>query len=321
MNILLTGGAGFIGSNLIKHVLANHPRATITILDRLDHSGTLDRLSSFRGRVRTIYHDLRSELNEHVLKRIGHVDIILHLAAMSHVDRSISDPLNCVMENVVGTCNILEAARRLGCKRFLYFSTDEVFGPAPVGHAYKEWERYNSGNPYSASKAGGEELALAYHNTFRIPVVITHTMNVFGPMQSPEKFIPNTISKILNGEEVLIHADKTCTIPGSRFYIHASDVARAILFVLDMGKTGEKYNIVGKEEVDNLRLASMIAEILGEPLKYRLVDFHSSRPGHDLRYALDGTKLAEMGWVPSLDVRKALEQTIDWYVDNPIWLN
>lgn len=256
-----------------------------------------------------------------MLKRIGHVDIILHLAAMSHVDRSISDPLNCVMENVVGTCNILEAARRLGCKRFLYFSTDEVFGPAPVGHAYKEWERYNSGNPYSASKAGGEELALAYHNTFRIPVVITHTMNVFGPMQSPEKFIPNTISKILNGEEVLIHADKTCTIPGSRFYIHASDVARAILFVLDMGKTGEKYNIVGKEEVDNLRLASMIAEILGEPLKYRLVDFHSSRPGHDLRYALDGTKLAEMGWVPSLDVRKALEQTIDWYVDNPIWLN
>jgi len=270
-------------------------------------------------------------LNPLVRSEIGNVDYILHLAAGSHVDRSILYPMEFVLDNVVATCNILEFARlqKDNLERFIYFGTDEVFGPAPNGIKYKENDRYNSTNPYSATKAGGEELAVAYENTYGLPIYITHTMNVFGERQHPEKYIPMCIRKIRDGESVTIHSDSTRTIPGSRHYIHAEDVASAILFLLNYEGKFEptwgnakcpKFNIVGAEELNNLELAKIIAESQGKELKYELVDFHSSRPGHDLRYALDGDKMKQLGWVPSKSVRDRIAEVTNWTLQNERWI-
>jgi dTDP-glucose 4,6-dehydratase len=248
-------------------------------------------------------------------------NVIVH---NTHVDNSIDDPEPFVMSNVVGTMHMLEYAKKLDDLRgFNYFSTDEVFGPAPKDINYHEWDRYNSTNPYAATKAGGEELVLAYANTYRIPVFITHGMNCFGERQHPEKFIPKVIRKVLNGDVVTIHSDATKTIPGSRFYIHCRNVAHALHFLLDKFQFREKYNIVGEKEVTNLELALLIAEILEKPLNYELVDFHSSRPGHDLRYALDGSRMEKMGWHLPVDFEKSLERTVKWYFKfkaNKKWL-
>ena len=225
------------------------------------------------------------------------------------------------MDNVVGTCNILNYARNLDClDNLVYFSTDEVFGPAGEDVAHHEWHNYNSGNPYSASKAGGEELCLAFYNTYKLPIMISHCMNIFGERQHPEKFIPLCISNICQGKKVIIHSNKTLTKAGSRFYIHAKNVCSAVCFILDNGSHGDKYNIVGEKELDNLELAQTIADILGKKLNYELVDFHSSRPGHDLRYALDGTKLKKMGWNIPSSLEQSLRNTIKWTLDNNIWL-
>lgn len=252
---------------------------------------------------------------------IGQVDYILHIGAETHVDNSIEDPEPFVRSNVLGTMHLLNFARKQpNLKWFVYFSTDEVFGPAPEGVKYKEWDRYNSGNPYAASKAGGEELALAYANTYKLPLFITHTMNCYGERQHPEKFIPKVIKSVLKGETVTIHADQTKTKAGSRFYIHCRNVADALLFLLDHAEQREKYNIVGEKEIDNLELAKFIAKVVGKPLKYELTDFHSQRPGHDLRYALDGDKLKSMGWEPPKTIEDSLKKTIEWTLEREDWL-
>ena len=335
--VLITGGAGFIAHHLIGHILETTDWEIIT-LDRLDYSGNLNRLHDLmisfmpetKRRVKIVHHDLKAELNPLVRSEIGDVDYILHLAAGSHVDRSIDYPMEFVMDNVVGTCNILEFARlQPNLERFVYFSTDEIFGPAPNGIKYKEDDRYNSTNPYSATKAGGEELAVAYQNTYNLPVYITHTMNVFGERQHPEKFIPMTIKNVRDGGMVTIHSDSTRTIPGSRHYIHAEDVASAVLFLLNYEGTFEptwggakcpKFNIVGSEELNNLQLAQIIAEAQDKELKYELVDFHSARPGHDLRYALDGEKMKSIGWTPAKSVRERIADVTKWTLANRRWI-
>ena len=336
--ILITGGGGFIAHHLINQVLIRTDWEVVT-LDRLDYSGNLNRLHDLlldrtpaeRKRVRTIYHDLKAEINPMLEADIGPVDIVAHLAAGSHVDRSIERPMEFVMDNVVGTCNILDYARKQdNLERFLYFSTDEVFGPAPDGVKYDEYDRYNSTNPYSASKAGGEELAVAYQNTYNMPIYITHTMNVFGQRQHPEKFIPLCIRKARDGEVVTIHSDASKTIPGSRHYIHAEDVADATLFLLEHNNTLDmsnntgikcpKFNICGATELNNLELALMISDAQGKELKYEFMDFHSSRPGHDLRYALSGERMANMGWVPQ-PVERRIEEVVRWTLDNTRWLD
>lgn len=325
--ILLTGGAGFIGHHVLADLL-RHTDAEVVCLDRLDDSGTLNRIAAVLHdvgivtgrRVRVVFHDLKAALNASVRQAIGPIDTIYHLAAGSHVDRSIADPMPFIYDNVVGTGHLLEYARSLDTlDRLVYFSTDEVFGPAPVGVAYREWDRYRSGNPYAATKAGAEELCLAWANTYGLPVLVTHCMNVFGERQAPEKFIPLVIRQVLAGQTVTIHADPTRTRPGSRFYIHARNVAAAVRFVLAHGTPGEKYNIVGEREVDNLRLASVIAEVIGQPLHFELVDFHGSRPGHDLRYALDGSRLAAMGWRLPVTFEDSLAKTVRWTVAHPEW--
>ena len=336
--ILITGGAGFIAHHVIDKILSTTDWEIIT-LDRLDFSGNLNRLKevvssypeSEQKRVKVVHHDLKAELNPEIISTIGEVDFISHLAAGSHVDRSISYPLEFVMDNVVGTAHILDYARKLdNLERFAYFSTDEIFGPAPKGVNYKENDRYNSTNPYSATKAGAEELVVAFENTYGLPSLITHTMNVFGERQNPEKYIPMVIKKVRDNDKVMVHSNSEKTIAGSRHYIHAEDVADALLFLykydistIKPDKTGakcQKFNIVGKDEIDNLELAKFIAKTQDKDLNYEMVDFHSQRPGHDLRYALDGSKMEKMGWVPK-SAYDQLETTINWTLENDRWLS
>jgi dTDP-glucose 4,6-dehydratase len=321
MNILLTGGAGFIGSHVLFDLTSQGHH--VVLLDKLDHSGTLERIKHLHPppSYRYVYHDLKAPLNALVRERIGRVDMILHLAAMSHVDRSIQDPVGTVHENVLGTVNLLEFARsQPTLQHFIYFSTDEVFGPADEGApGFKEWDRYNSANPYAASKAAAEEFVLAYANTYGIPVSITHTMNVYGPLQAGEKYIPSTIRKLLAGEQITVHADRTCTNAGKRTYIHVSDVCAALGIVMRLPPQDDKYNIVGEREVDNLEVAKTVAKVLGVEGSYQLVDFHSSRPGHDLRYALDGSKLESFGFKHKYPFEKGIEDTVKWYLNNKEW--
>lgn len=337
--VLVTGGAGFIGHALIENLLL-HTDFEIISLDRLDYSGNLNRISNImenyddttKKRLQIIHHDLKAEVNRLVSNKIKNVKHVFHLAASSHVDRAIQDPLSFVMDNVVATCNILNYSRSLeNLDSFFYFSTDEVFGPANEGIKYSEWDRYNSTNPYSASKAGGEELAISFQNTYGLPVVVTHCMNVFGRRQHPEKYIPNTISKILNGEKITIHSDKNNN-PGSRHYIHTDDVSSAVIEILNNRKSLQentydkfganclKVNIASSLELNNFEVAEIISKKLNKKFEYEFIDVPSNRPGHDLRYALDNSILNSIGWKEKKSNKKGIEDVVDWYLKNAEWL-
>ncbi len=331
MKIVITGGCGFTGHHFVEHFLKNTDWEII-IFDRLSYASFgLNRLRDIKafdeGRVKVFSLDLAQyPYSKGIMKEVDTEEIgfILHLAAETHVDNSINNARSFVWSNVMGTWGILEFARTCwNLKRFVYFSTDEVFGPAPEGKDYKEWDRYNCTNPYSATKAGGEELSLAYANCYGVPVLITHTMNMFGERQHPEKFIPLCIRKITGGETIHIHSNSDRTKSGSRFYIHARNVADATQFLLAHkgANNRDKFNIVGEKEVSNLDLANLIATFLDMPLNYELVDFHSSRPGHDLRYALDGTKMKELGWVPPVHFEQSLEKVVRWTLKNWRWVD
>ena len=336
--VLITGGAGFIAHHIIAHVIKNTDWDIVT-LDRLDLSGNLNRLHEILGefsakdkkRLKIVFHDLKAEINSQIKNEIGTPDIILHLAAASHVDRSIIYPMEFVLDNVVGTVNLLDFARSLNnLEKFVYFSTDEIFGNAPEGVSYKEYDRYNSTNPYSASKASPEEFCVAYENTYKLPILISHTMNVFGERQHPEKFIPMTIQRVRDSEKVFIHANKEKTKAGSRHYIHAQDVADGLMFILSLnnykhqGDFGNakcpKFNLVGPEEINNLDLAQKIANVQKRELIYELIDNHSSRPGHDLRYSLSPNLLKSLGWEPKIKLSKRIEEVVDWSLKNKRWL-
>jgi dTDP-glucose 4,6-dehydratase len=337
--VVVTGGAGFIGHALIKKLIEETDYDIVSI-DRLDYSGNLNRISDMmksfddkiKKRLKIVHHDLKAEINPLIAKEIGEIKHFFHLAASSHVDRSISDPMTFVMDNVVATCNVLNFSRNLDhLESFFYFSTDEVFGPANEGVNYKEWERYNSTNPYSASKAGGEELAIAFNNTYKLPVVITHCMNAFGERQHPEKYLPNSISKIINNKVITIHSDSENN-PGSRHYVHVEDVANAVLFSLtnlpkikDMnldkyGASCTKINIASDLELDNLELVQIIAQYLDKELLYEFENVPSNRPGHDLRYSLDNTLLKNLGWKADNSNEEGLHQVISWYLANQNWI-
>ena len=331
----VTGGCGFIGSHFIEHFLKETDWELI-VLDRLSYASQgFDRLRGIEAfdekRVKVVTIDLNEPLSVGVKKEIGDVDYILNLASESHVDNSITDPVNFVQNNVNLVLNMLEWAREMkGLKKFLQFSTDEVYGTAPDGVSYKEGDRFNAGNPYSASKAAQECIATSYRNTFGVPVVITNSMNVIGERQHPEKFVPLCIRKVLRGETITIHANADKTKSGTRFYLHARNIAQAVHFILT--KTDElvdpldankgRFNIVGEKEISNLELAQMVAKILDKECLYEMVDFHSSRPGHDLRYALDGSKLERAGFNYPKSLEESLKKTVEWIIkpENKEWL-
>lgn len=335
--VLITGGAGFVGHHFVEAFL-KETDWHIVVLDKLSYaSNGFDRLRDIEAynaeRVTNLSGDFCEKLSEGVKQEIGDVDYIFHIGAESHVDNSIVDPEPFVKSNVLGTMHMLDFARELHekngneFKAFFYFGTDEVFGPAPEGVMYKEDDRHNPTNPYSAAKSGGEMLVKAYHNTYKLPTVITRSMNIFGERQHHEKFIPMCIKKIISGETVTIHSNAEKTKAGTRFYIHGRNVADGYLHLIKQIEKGfadtiigQDFHITGEREVSNLEMAKSIALILGLELKYEMTDFHSSRPGHDLRYALDGTKMEEYGWTPPKSFDESLRKTVEWTLQNDKWL-
>jgi len=343
--VLITGAAGFVGHHLVDFLLTNTDWDIIS-LDRLDYSGNLNRLDEVvmahppkeRKRVKVVFHDLKAEVVDLTRNMLGDINVIIHLAAASHVDRSISNPMEFLMDNTVGTVNLLNYARTLpNLERFINFSTDEIFGAAPEGVLYKEYDRYNSTNPYSASKAAAEEFCVAYENTYKIPMFVSHTMNIIGERQHPEKFVPMCIRKIRDNEKIYIHSNPEKTKAGSRFYIYVKDVCEAVFFLLnldsnqkiileeEMKKYGvrcPKFNIVGKEEIDNLTMVKYIGNSFeNKTPQYEMVDFHSSRPGHDLRYSLDGSLMKRLGWEPKISLEKRLHDITRWTLNNRKWID
>ena len=327
MRICVTGGCGFIASHFIEHILRNTDWQIVALdnlqeasagFKRLRQNGSLD-----GGRVTLFTHNITQPIPQRMSDEIGELDYIVHMAAQSDVDAAIRDPIPCIHTNVMGTAHMLEFARsrvNQGLKRFLYFSTDEVFGAAPPGVFYKEWDRFRASNPYAGGKAGGECLVDAWAKTYGVPAFSTHTMNVYGETQCITKFVPMIIKKILNGETVQIHADPTLKISGSRCWIHARNVSAAVLWLLPKSEPGERYNITGPER-DNVWIAQTIADEIGKPLSYKLIDFHGSRAGHDLRYSLSDQKLKDMGWEYPVTLEASLRKTVRWTLERPEWLS
>jgi dTDP-glucose 4,6-dehydratase len=330
--VLLTGASGFVGSHILEHLLLNTDWQFVC-LAAWKHKGTPERIERAmrdnKDRVTVITHDLVSPLTEHTVNRLGKIDYILNVAAESHVNRSIDEPVRFVENNVHIALTMLELARKLQPSKFLQFSTDEVYGVAPEGVNHKEWSSIIPSNPYSASKAAQEAIAISYWRTYGVPLIITNTMNIFGETQDGEKYIAQLIRKISNEEIVTVHGNENNI--GSRYYLHARNCADAILFIVknieprlysDSSEVlvPERFNIVGDVELNNLEVANMVAKILGKPLKYELVDFHKGRPGHDRRYALDGTKLREAGWAAPMSFEQSLEKYIAWTLKHKEWL-
>jgi len=325
-NVIVTGGCGFIGSHAICHFLRKTDW-NIIVLDCLTYASMgfarLKENGAFHSpRVKIFTVDLSHPLDVGLIKEMGDIDRIIHFAAETHVDNSIADPVKCIRNNVMSTVYLLEYARTLpNLKIFYYFSTDEANGPLPEGHSpYKEDDRHKPGNPYAASKSASEDICLAYHNSYKVPILISKMINCFAETQHVEKFIPKVVKSLLNNEKIYIHCEPGCKVSGSRYYIHARNVADAILFIMKNGTIGEKYNISGEDRVRNLDLALEIASIMDKTLDYEMIDFHSERPSHDTHYGIDNSRLVQMGWIPPVGFHESLRKTVEWTVQHPEWL-
>lgn len=351
--VLLTGAGGFTGSHVLRHLLANTDWDVVCPVT-FRHRGNTDRIASalqssdeWHSRVRVDMCDLTAPISDTVARRWGEVDYVLNIASESHVDRSLEDPVPFVRNNVELVLNVLEYARRVKPRLFLQMSTDEVFGPAPNGVNYREWDPHVPSNPYSASKSAQEAIAISYWRAYEVPLIVTNTMNLYGEMQDTEKYFAKIMRAVLRDEPVTVHVGPNGEV-GSRFYIHARNFADAWLHLIRLydepgysrdfvhrdGHTGPailpryvdgsdrpaRYNVVGDREVTNLELAELIARHVGRPLNWKPVDYHSSRPGHDLRYALDGGKLANTGWRSPVSFEESAERTVRWSLENPEWL-
>ncbi len=326
MKLLLTGGAGFVGHHLVEGVLRQTDWAVV-IIDGLTYAGNLNRISDIscfekeRKRLRVVYHDLRSPLTEELHRHIGPVDVVWHLAANSHVDRSLVDALPFAESQVVGTTNLLQYLRQYQpeMQRYIGFNTDEVFGPAEYGVFHTEEEKFRPSNPYSAAKAGQWAMEYAFAHSFKMPISMVHSMNIFGERQNGEKFVPMTLRNILEGRPVILHG--TPERPSSRCWIHAREVCNALIFLTPRAENEQSYNVIGQEKTV-YAVASKLAEIVGLPAKIEWQDYHSTRPGHDLRYALDGEKMMKMGFMYTYSVDAALETTTRWSIqpENRRWL-
>lgn len=324
-SILVTGAAGFLGSHFVEELLVNTDW-NIVCLCRLTYVGDLERLleslhvREHADRIKLVYHDLKFEVSPHIEEAIGSVDYVVHIAANSHVDRSIIHPKQFFEDNVMGTVNLLEWYRKTNPDAlFINYLTDEVFGPAPDDYDFKEDDRWRPSNPYSASKAGQGAAGISYWNTYNLPIISTYTMNLYGARQHKEKLVAKSITKIHNDEIIPIHAkmdgDKVLYV-GQRHWLHARNAANATLFLLRHGKPGAHYNVVGDVEKHNDDLVRDIAELMGKEARLQYVDCDKARPGHDKRYSLDGSKLRDMGWQQPIDFRTSLETTIEWVLND-----
>lgn len=315
--ILLSGIAGFLGSAYARHVLETTDW-DIVGLDRIDEAASLSRIPSPHwGRIKLVWHDLRAAINPtHSEALRQNFRYVVHMAAASHVDRSVKDPMGFIMDNVVGTGNLLEFVRAMPemPEKVYVQSTDEVFGPADGGENFTPYDRHWAANPYSASKSAAECLCSAWAMTYGLPIVVCQGTNIVGPSQFIEKYVPGTIAKVKRDAVVQIHARGGA--PSSRFYIYVDDVARAVQTILERGGTMQspntgKYSFSADAEHSNLYVARKIAQLLGKELKYELVDFVSSRPRHDQRYAVDSSALRALGWAPQVGIDEALRLCVE----------
>ena len=343
MRVLLTGASGFVGSHVLRHILSNTDWDVVCPLT-FRHKGLPARMhSALEGhelsRVRTVLLDLAAPVDSVTMHQMGHVDVIMNVASQSHVDRSIATPDEFITDNVRIMNTVLNMARHLRPALLLQMSTDEVYGPAYGDYRHKEWDTILPSNPYSASKAAQEASCVSYWRTYGVPVVITNTMNILGEQQDPEKFLPMIIRSLRDGRPVTVHTAPDGT-PGSRFYLHARNLADAWVWLVRFYALGERdvpgyasgaqrpdrFHIVGDREVDNIELVQMVGRLMGYPDSYvqsliKPVSFHESRPGHDLRYALDGSKLAGLGWRAPVGLEESLERTVRWTLAHPEWLD
>jgi dTDP-glucose 4,6-dehydratase len=310
--LLVTGGAGFIGSNFIHYMLANHPGCKIVNLDKLTYAGNLDNLKDVEDdpRYEFIHGDIRDkELVQKVFKKVHGV---VHLAAETHVDRSIMDAGEFVLTDVYGSFVLFEAMRNADIEFFIHVSTDEVYGSRDLGF-FNEEDPLNPSSPYAASKAGADRLAYSYTVTYDLPIIILRPSNNYGPYQYPEKFIPFFVTNALEGKSLPLYGKGT----NVRDWLYVEDNCRAIDMVMRNGKLGEVYNIGANNEVKNIDIANRIVNLLDKPES--LIKFVTDRLGHDKRYALDCEKIHALGWKPEKNFKEALAFTIDWYRENPKW--
>jgi len=331
MNILITGGAGFIGSHVVRRLVNNYPDYNIYNLDALTYAGNLENLHDVAEAPN--YNFLKGDIvDENLINEIFskyNFEGVIHLAAESHVDRSITDPLSFVKTNIIGTVNLLNAARDLwqgnfSNKRFYHVSTDEVYGSLGNEGLFEETTAYDPNSPYSASKASSDHFVRAYGETYGLPYVITNCSNNYGPNHFPEKLIPLFIHNIIENKPLPVYGDGKYT----RDWLFVEDHARAIDLVFHKGKNHETYNVGGFNEWQNIDLVKLLCKQMDEKLNRpagsseKLIAYVKDRPGHDLRYAIDASKInSELGWEPSVTFEQGLEKTIEWYLDNEEWLN
>jgi dTDP-glucose 4,6-dehydratase len=329
-NVLITGGAGFIGSHVVRRFVNNYPNYKIYNLDALTYAGNLENLKDIE--MKENYTFIKGNICDiDLVDKIfqeNNIDTVIHLAAESHVDRSISDPLAFVQTNVIGTATLLNAARKFWNnqyegKLFYHVSTDEVYGSLGETGFFYETTAYDPRSPYSASKAGSDHLVMAFYHTYHLPIVISNCSNNYGPHHFPEKLIPLSINNIIQNKPLPIYGKGE----NVRDWLYVIDHADAIDTILHKGKMGETYNIGGHNEWTNIELIRLLCKIMDEKLgrekgsNEKLITFVTDRAGHDLRYAIDATKLKEeLGWTPSLQFEEGLNKTIDWYLENSEWL-
>ncbi|HEX4646420.1 MAG TPA: dTDP-glucose 4,6-dehydratase [Verrucomicrobiae bacterium] len=330
MNLLVTGGAGFIGSNLIHHIINRPEIGRLINLDCLTYAGHLANLEKVSRHPKYAFEkvDLRDKPAVLDVVQKHSVTHVMHLAAESHVDRSITGPGDFIHTNIVGTFHLLEACRGfwgndLQSRRFHHVSTDEVYGSLGATGYFTETTPYAPNSPYSASKASSDLLVRAYHHTYGLPVVITNCSNNYGPFQFPEKLIPVVIQSVLARKPIPVYGDGL----NVRDWLYVRDHAEALWQVLTLGRNGETYNIGGHNEWANLRIVELICDLIDELApkaggnSRKLITFVKDRPGHDRRYAIDATKIKkELGWVPAHTFEQGIRETVQWYIDNQPWV-